>query len=77
MVPTDRGQDSDLFPKIQDLTVPEDNLGMVDQGEMRIVIDCDQTRELRSLHKLSLGVLDADVGHVTKSELTVRRSRRS
>ena len=76
MVSIHRGQDSGLFLGTQDLTVPEDNLNTVDQGEMGIVINHDRTREFRNLHKLSLGVLDADVEHVTKLELNIRTSRR-
>ena len=77
MVSTDRGQDSDLSLKIQDSIVPEDNLSIMDQGEMRIVIDRDQSRKFHSLHKLLLSVLDVDAGLVTKSEPIVKRSRRS
>ena len=56
MVLIDRGQDNGLFLGTQDLITPEDSLSMVDQEEMIIMIDPDQTREFHSLHRTSLGV---------------------
>ena len=72
MVPTDEGQDSNLFLENQYMTVLGDNLDMVDQGGTGVVIDCDQTQEflnlqdIRNLHKLFLSILQVDGAHVTR-----------
>ena len=69
--------DQDLLLRIQDMTDPEDNPSiLVDQGEIEIVINQDQTRELHNLHRLFLDVSDVSVLRVIRSSLIVRRSRR-
>ena len=67
--------DQDLLG-IQDMTDPEDNPSILDQGEMEIVIHRDQTRELHNLHRLFLDVSDVDVQRIIRSSLIVRKSRR-
>ena len=66
MVLIDQDEDPDLFPRTRGTTIPEDNLGKMDQGEMGIVINHNQIQELHNLHKLFLNALDDDVERVIR-----------